>query len=100
MRSSTLSFAAAIPVVYLVIFGLAAIVHIAFAAGVGADANRFRAKQLSTFLVGPGMWAFATLIGGVWIALAYWIIHHSNLRANHPPWEREQERALPPGGPR
>lgn len=92
MRSSALSFAAAIPFVYIVLFALAAIVHIAFAAGVGADANRFRAKQLSTFLVGPGMWAFATLIGGVWVALAYWIIHHSNLRAIQPPWEREKDR--------
>ena len=94
------SWATGIPILYLVIAGLAAIVHIAFATGVGNDAKRFYAKGVSTFLVGPGMWAFATLVGGVWVAVAYWLIHHSNLRAVVPPWEREKNANKPPEGTR
>ena len=87
MTYGTGSWAAAIPVVYFVVIGLGAIVHIAFATGVAKDAKRFYEREVGTFLVGPGMWAFATLIGGVWVALAYWVIHHSNLRSSRPPWE-------------
>ncbi|MCC6145142.1 MAG: hypothetical protein IT368_15150 [Candidatus Hydrogenedentes bacterium] len=97
MRYDVGSWAAGIPVVYLAILGLVAIVHIAFATGVGNDAKRFHARGVSTFLVGPGMWAFATLIGGVWVAVAYWVIHHSNLRATAPPWERDRN-AKPSAG--
>ena len=52
------------------------IVNIAFSIGVYREA-----KQRHTTFVGPGMWAFATLLGGVFIAVAYWIIHHSSLRS-------------------
>ncbi len=51
------------------------IVHIAFCIGVYQDAER----RQTTF-VGPGMWAFATLVGGVFVAIAYWVMHHSTLR--------------------
>jgi hypothetical protein len=86
MRFGSTGLLSAIPMVYIVILSLVAIVHIVFAIAVTHDAKRFHLKGLSTFLVGPGMWGFATLMGGVWVALIYWIIHHSNLRSGTPPW--------------
>ncbi len=50
------------------------IIHIAFCIGVHRDA-----KRIQTIFVGPGIWAFATLLGGVYTAVAYWIVHHSSL---------------------
>lgn len=51
------------------------IVHIAFSIGVYRDA-----QQRRPLLVGAEMWAFATLLGGVLVAVAYWVMHHSTLR--------------------
>lgn len=56
------------------IWVLSIIVHIAFCIGVYRDASRIR-----TVFVGAGMWAFATLLGGVFTAVAYWVLHHSSL---------------------
>jgi len=50
------------------------IIHIAFCIGVYRDA-----KNMKTIFVGPGIWALATLLGGVFTAVAYWIVHHSSL---------------------
>lgn len=86
MRYGSSSLLSAIPIAYIIVLALIAIVHIVFAIAVSNDAKRFHLKGLSTFLVGPGMWGFATLMGGVWVALIYWIIHHSNLRSGIPPW--------------
>ena len=52
-----------------------AIVNITFAIGVFADAAHIR----RTKIVPGAMWAFATLVGGVFVATAYWFIHHSSL---------------------
>ena len=86
MRYGSTTLLSGIPIAYTIIIALAAIVHIVFAIAVASDAKRFYMKGLSTFLVGPGMWGFATLMGGVWGVLIYWIIHHSNLRPEIPPW--------------
>lgn len=86
MRYGSSALLSGIPIVYIIILALVAVVNIVFAIAVANDARRFHAKGLSTFLVGPGMWGFATLMGGVWIALIYWVIHHSNLRSGTPPW--------------
>ena len=57
-----------------------AIVHIVFAVGVLADAARMRKEHARrTKIVPAPMWAFATLLGGVFVAAAYWLIHHSSL---------------------
>ena len=53
------------------------VVHVAFCVGVYGDAARRR----ETVFVGPGIWAFATLLGGVFTAAAYWVLHHSTLQA-------------------
>ena len=63
-----------------VLWGVAiAIVNIVFAVGVFADAARMKEHSRSTRIVPGPMWAFATLVGGVFVATAYWFIHHSNL---------------------
>ena len=50
-----------------------AVVNITFAIGVFADSSRIGRTRI---VPGP-MWAFATLVGGVLVATAYWFIHHS-----------------------
>jgi hypothetical protein len=60
---------------------ISAVVHVGFACAVWADAglmqDRLRRKP---FLVGGLIWALATLLGGVFVAAIYWVIHHSALR--------------------
>jgi hypothetical protein len=58
---------------------LTAFVHIAFANAVNRDAQNLARAGILTALVGPTMWTVATLLGGVYVACAYWIIHHSSL---------------------
>ena len=61
--------------IFVVFFmSIAFIVQIAFCSGVYQDA-----KHRKTLFVGPRMWAFATLLGGVFTAVAYWAIHLSTL---------------------
>jgi hypothetical protein len=75
-----------------------AVVNILFAATVLADARRFDAPgsprmpqtRRQLVLVGPGVWALATLLGGVFIAAIYWGMHHSTL---NPEVARTEERA-------
>lgn len=55
-------------------FALVVIVHILFAVGVARDA-----AERDTEFVGGGVWAAATLMGGVFVAAAYWFIHLSAL---------------------
>jgi hypothetical protein len=63
---------------WVVLFWVAtAIVHIGFAIAVLQDTRR---RVGDTFLVGGGIWALATLLGGVVTAGIYWVIHHSTLR--------------------
>jgi hypothetical protein len=76
--------------VYGLVFLLIAIVHITFALGVWDDARRFRAQRTGPFLVSPGMWALATLMGGMLAVGVYWLIHHSSLRRASSPY-REAE---------
>lgn len=53
------------------------IVHLAFSASVYNDANTFKNENGNTVLVGPIIWSLSVLIGGVFVALTYWVIHHS-----------------------
>lgn len=75
-------FSSADLVFFLAILGgvATAIVHIIFALGVLADARRtYDEHERGTRIVPAPMWAFATLLGGVFVAAAYWLIHHSSL---------------------
>lgn len=64
----------------LLFFALTALVHIIFANAVGNDADNFIRNGQPTQLVGPRAWALAILLGGVFVAAIYWLIHHSTLR--------------------
>lgn len=50
------------------------IVRIVFSVGVYLDSN-----DRSTVLVPGVFWTLATLAGGVFVAVAYWLVHHSVL---------------------
>jgi hypothetical protein len=56
------------------------VVHLAFSAAVFNDASRLHEENQSLAFVGPVIWTLAVLIGGVFVAAAYWLIHHSALR--------------------
>ncbi|QIF02625.1 hypothetical protein [Roseimicrobium sp. ORNL1] len=73
-------------IIFLVVFLVTVVVHVCFALAVWVDAGLMEQHQRrSTFLVGGGLWALATLLGGVFVAGIYWAIHHSTLRPQHPP---------------
>jgi len=58
-----------------------AIVHVGFAFAVLVDSSRMQHYlRREPFLVGGILWALATLLGGVFVAAAYWLVHHSTLR--------------------
>lgn len=58
---------------------VSALLHIIFAGAVAKDAGELSKDGLKPILVSGLTWAFATLLGGVYIAALYWVIHHSKL---------------------
>lgn len=56
------------------------IVHLAFSAAVFNDASQLHDEHHALAFVGPVIWTLAVLVGGVFVAAAYWLIHHSALR--------------------
>jgi len=58
----------------------ASIINIVFAIAVKQDADRLIRRSGCLFLVGPGLWALATLFGGVTVVALYWAVHYSTLR--------------------
>ena len=69
----------------LALWGAECVLRIVLAMGVHASAQNRR-----TVLVGPGWWVLATLLGGVFVAVAYWVLNVSKLAA------ADGERAVPP----
>lgn len=56
-----------------------AIIHLVFASAVARDAGKLTRLGQKPVLVSATSWAFATLIGGVFTATIYWILHYSTL---------------------
>lgn len=72
-------YAEQIETIQLLLLLISVGVHVLFAGAVAKDAGDFHKRGLPTALVSPGAWAFATLLGGVYVAVCYWFIHHSTL---------------------
>jgi len=70
-----------------VIYALTVVLlNIFFAIAVYVDSSRLERKDIyspGTELVPPWVWVLATLIGGVFVAGIYWLIHRSTLRPAH-----------------
>ena len=79
------------------VWTITAIVHVGFAFAVLADAGMMPNKlRREPFLVGGVIWALATLLGGVFVAAVYWLVHYSTLR----PGQRTDAPASGPEAPR
>lgn len=75
----------------LIVIGLVipiVFVHISFAVVVFRNATSLLPPRKLIF-VGPTVWFFATLIGGVLVAAIYWVMHHSRLNQSVPVTRRE-----------
>jgi competence transcription factor ComK len=55
------------------------VLHFIFASAVARDAGNLQRIGQRPALVSAPTWAFATLIGGVFTATIYWLLHHSSL---------------------
>ncbi len=55
------------------------ILHIVFATAVAHDAGQIEKTGSKPILVSGVIWAFATLMGGVFVGVVYWLLHHSTL---------------------
>jgi hypothetical protein len=63
----------------LLILPLTAVDHIGVAGAVWADAGDLKRRAQGPVLTGPFFWTAATLLGGVFVAGIYWLMHHSTL---------------------
>jgi hypothetical protein len=66
-------------VVAVSFFVVTAVVHIGFATAISADAGRLQRDEGGPLIVGQFLWTLATLLGGVFVAGLYWVVHHSAL---------------------
>ena len=55
------------------------IVHLAFSAAIFNDSSRLNEENRQLAFVGPVIWSLSVLVGGVFVAAVYWLIHHSAL---------------------
>jgi phosphate/sulfate permease len=65
--------------IWAAILVIGVIINVLFAAGVGNDANELRREGGRTQIAGQAVWVLATLLGGVFVAAVYWLIHRSAL---------------------
>ena len=81
-------WAETIQIVFVAFFVLTAIIHIMFAIGVFHSASKLVRNRVLHF-VPEVVWMIATLFGGVFVATAFWAIHHSNLNPEVSRTERD-----------
>jgi len=55
------------------------IINFIFASAVAKDAGQVAKNGEKTAMVSGLVWAFSTLILGIYVAAIYWFIHHSTL---------------------
>lgn len=72
----------------IVFWAITIIVHICFAAAVLHDAKTLPDGRQPIF-VGPVIWFLGTILGGVFVAVAYWAMHHSRLNDAVPAARRD-----------
>ena len=73
-------------IIIFVLVIVTAVIHIAFAMAVYRDAEERSRRGVAPTFVNGAIWGLTTLLGGVFTAAIYWIIHHSTLRR-----EREED---------
>jgi len=86
----------------IVVAILGVVVNILFAYAVFNDSNALEQGGKKLVLVGPWVWALATLFAGVFGALVYWAVHHSTLQTGleaRRPTFRSQAREARPHSP-
>ncbi|MDF1826772.1 MAG: hypothetical protein P1U39_00610 [Legionellaceae bacterium] len=79
LQELTQQYSHSIQTFYLLMLIVNAFIHILFAGAVAKDAGQLQKVGQRPALVAAPTWAFATLLGGVFIAAVYWFIHHSTL---------------------
>lgn len=72
-------FSTQIQTFFYLIMIINGILHLIFAGAVAHDAGNLNRMRQKPVLVSAATWAFATLIGGVFTATIYWLLHHSTL---------------------
>lgn len=72
-------FSTQIQTFFYLIMLINGILHLVFAGAVARDGGGMHRMGQKTVLVSASTWAFATLIGGVFTATIYWLLHHSTL---------------------
>jgi hypothetical protein len=72
-------FATQIQTFFYLIALINGLLHLIFAGAVARDGGNMSRIGQKTVLVSTSTWAFATLIGGVFTATIYWLLHHTRL---------------------
>lgn len=69
-----------VPILMIFFWIAAATVHIFLASAVYNDARKISEQPgRDLYFLGDGVWSLAVLLGGVFVATAYWLMHHSTL---------------------
>jgi hypothetical protein len=69
-------FGATVAVVYMIAL---AVVHVGFAVAIASDAGKLQGDRQGPLITGPFLWTLGTLLGGVFVAVLYWLVNHSTL---------------------
>ena len=75
-------FSGTINNISMVIFFINVLLHLIFAAGIAKDVGNMTKRNAHPQFVPGFAWVLATLLGGVFVAVAYWVMHYSSLARN------------------